>query len=497
MVYFVGLFAVLLLVIFFFLNENTFESEMDITEIKKKAISVEDFGAVGDGITDDTVHFQRALDEAARKNITLIVPAKTYLVSPLKYRDRSSFDWWCLIVPNNSIIYFEDGAKLKLADNAPETTRILVISEVSNVRIFGHVEIDGNAFSVTNGDEHMHGIFIYDSKDVFIESAYVHNCYGDNLFIGGTEKNYSNNILINQFRGETAGRKNLVIHYVDNLHIRTAILDNSQGNVLNHWSGGNSLDLEPDNYQGKKKFYQRIDYLSTYGMGNDFTVGTKKELAKKWVLDIGEFHILLMEGAEEGILSYGVTVKIDKLRIQSLQGNEDIGMNLMYSAFWKINELTMIDGGDYAVVASSIYPHKPKLKLGKVYITRPKGKGIKLWGADAQIQSLEVDRLRGVVLEVYATNGQKVTIESLLARNSGDSEMIYISDNGYEPFVKINYLEVIENRRNQDKSILYLETQKAVDGLKVKQLKNKNHIKEITFGPTVKNKEIQFNGRGN
>lgn len=456
----------------------------------KESVNVEEYGVVGDGITDDSVKFQLAINDAVRKNKVLIVPAKTYLVSPLRYRDSSSLDWWCLSIPSNAKIYFETGAKLKLVDNAPAKTRVFVIYEATNVNIYGRLEVDGSAHTVLNGNEHMHGIFIYDSKDIFIESAYSYNSYGDNLFIGGTEEDHSENVQINEFRGVTAGRKNLVLHYVDNLHIGTAILDNSKGDVLNNWLGGNSLDLEPDDYEGKKKFYQRIDYISTYGMGNDFTVGTKRAIAKKWILEIGNFHVVLMKGAVEGLQSYASTVKIDKLFIKSFPGNKDQGINLSYGAHWEIKEAYFVDGGDFAISAKAIDEDKPMLMLEKVFISRPSGKGLKLWGTDAEIKSLEMNSVRESGLDILSTSHQQVNIENFIIRNSGESEIISVSDYGYKPKVSIGNLLVMDDRKDHANSIVYLETQVAVDHFKIKNLQNFDLINEVTYGSSVIEKGI-------
>lgn len=459
------------------------------TFIKEKGINLEEYGVKGDGVTDDTENFQLAIDDAVRKKKILIIPAKTYKVSPLKYRETDSSDWWCLRIPSESQIYFEEGAIIKLVDDAPEWTRVFVMDGVSNINIYGNLEIDGSAETVTNGNEHMAGIFIYDSKNVFIESAYSHNCYGDNLFIGGLENQYSENIKIKYFKGVIAGRKNLVIHYVDKLHIETAILDNSKGGVDGKWTGENSLDLEPDDYLGKKKFYQRIDYLSTYGKGNDFTIGTKKKFAKKWVLDIGDFTVILMDGSIQGLLSYACTVKIDKLIIQSSNQNNDIGIKLSYSAFWEIKEAYFIGGKGHAIFAKEEKGEKPNLILGKVFISKPEGKGIELWGSDAKIDYLEINTIKERGIKIFATNKQEVEIKSLLTRNSGREEIVSVSDYGFEPIVRINKISVSDNRLRQVKNIIYLDTQKAVEGFEIESIQNYDKINVFSYGPTVTRKK--------
>lgn len=464
----------LLAVLFFFLYEKEENGRNGYTLLiqedekgKESGIQIEDFGVVGDGKTDVTEKFQAAMEEAAKQNKMLIVPEGIYLVSPGIYRDGASTDWWCLAVPDGAKIYFETGAVIKLVDDAPEWTRILVISDVSNVNIFGHVEVDGRAQTVSKGNEHMAGIFIYDAKDVYLQSAYVHDTFGDNLFIGGTEEDFSENVTIGFFHGMTAGRKNLVIHYVDNLHVGTAILDNSLGGADNNWRGSNSLDLEPDDYRGTRNFYQKIDYLSTYGTGNDFTVGTKREYASKWVLEIGSFHAKLMAGAEHGLFSYASTVKIGQLLVQSTPENNDTGIYLSYGASWEIGDAYFIDGAGYAISAKAEGGEKPVLHLGKVLINRPEGKGIELRGADAEIEYLEGNTVKDEVLQVFATMDQSISIGQFVARNSGEDRIVHIADGGHDPSVEINRFFVADDREKKARTIIEAETERARKGLKI------------------------------
>lgn len=467
---------------------NKVSQPKTLEDIKKRSVNVADYGVRGDGITDDTEKFQFAIEDATNQKKVLFIPANTYLLSPEKYRNSKSSSGVTLSIPSNAELYFEKGAKLELVDNAPEWSRVLVLDDVSNINIYGHFEVDGSAKTVTNGNEQMHGIFIYNAKNIYIESAYSYDCYGDNLFIGGTEKEYSDNVRIDFFHGESAGRRNLVIHYVDKLHIGVAILDNSKGSVTNNWSGGNSLTLEPDDYKGKNKFYQRIDYLSTYGMGNDFTVGTKSKLAKKWILEIGYFNVELMKGSKTGLRSYASNLKIGSLLMNSKSSTPFDGIDIKYGAIWEINEAIITNGAGTAIKAKEEGKEKPNLKIRKLYISKFDGKGIELWGADAVFDTVEANGVKGHVMYIFATSKQKVIINNLTSINSGSTEVIYISDNGYAPKLVIENLELIDNREFTPKTILYLETQNAVDGLNIRGLKNPRDLNMYLYGPAVSRK---------
>ena len=58
----------------------------------RESVSVKDFGAVGDGVADDTAEIQAAIDSAKLTNKRLHIPAGTYLYSALIGLDQSSFE---------------------------------------------------------------------------------------------------------------------------------------------------------------------------------------------------------------------------------------------------------------------------------------------------------------------------------------------------------------------------------------------------------------------
>lgn len=57
------------------------EGKAQKTRVDELSINIKDFGAVGDGKTDDTSSFQRAVDEANKKGVPLFLPVGEYLIS--------------------------------------------------------------------------------------------------------------------------------------------------------------------------------------------------------------------------------------------------------------------------------------------------------------------------------------------------------------------------------------------------------------------------------
>lgn len=109
-------------------------------------IDVKNFGAYGDGKTDDTKAIQNAIDTCAKENHVL-------LISPGKYKIGTLF------IRNNSKIQFEDSAILSgIADlsvyhsastfvDAVGRTRgkaLIVFYDIKNVKIYGKGMITGN-----------------------------------------------------------------------------------------------------------------------------------------------------------------------------------------------------------------------------------------------------------------------------------------------------------------------------------------------------------------
>lgn len=433
-------------------------------------VNVRSFGAVGNGIIDDTVAIQNAINAGNAKSKIVVFPPGVYKVSSGQMRNTSATEWWCLRIPTGTNLSFEPGSKLVQAPNPPSNTRVLVILDASNITITGNLEIDGSASTVKGSvNDQLHGLFISSSQNILIESVYSHDCYGDNIFIGGTEKAPSVNVYIGYVRCETAGRKNFVIHFVDQLHVNRAVLNNTHGGAP-AFKGANSLDLEPDQFKGTRSFYQRIDSLSTTGFGNDFSAGLTDELARLWTLDIGSFDMRVSGTTSPALLSYGLTMKISHLYVRSTDRKASYGLQTIYSQFIDIASATFEGIGGPAIFAAfNAAGGKPRLHIGSLGVYgsgSTLASGVRIDGGDLYVGTMDVQDLTGSSLQLFTTQSNTmVTVDNMIIRNSGTNQVVMVSSySSAKPSLRLNNVAVFDTRAVKVKRILEFETLIAMQG---------------------------------
>lgn len=138
-------------------------------------VDVRTTGARGDGVSDDTAAFQRAIDSLPEEGGTVEVPAGSYLVDPTqRIRLRSRMH-----------LQLDPDARLLARANSAERAYILEAARVSDVEISGgQVVGDRDAHMGTTG-EWGHGIALYGARRVTVRDIHVSRCWGDGIAIAG------------------------------------------------------------------------------------------------------------------------------------------------------------------------------------------------------------------------------------------------------------------------------------------------------------------------
>ena len=115
--------------------------------IDAKTINVLEYGAVGNGINDDAIALQKAIDECSQTGGgQVILPAgRTYLSSPLELKSNVDLH----IEANATLLANPDWDKYTLSafgENKGEGTMWLYANGAQNISITGTGTIDGNAY---------------------------------------------------------------------------------------------------------------------------------------------------------------------------------------------------------------------------------------------------------------------------------------------------------------------------------------------------------------
>lgn len=129
------------------LNQATAEIRAIATKLHNEVVSPKDYGALGDGSTDDTTALQAAVNQAQSVGGVLYVPPGTYITTgltvsnPIVVRCAGS---------GNSILKMKSGATKTINDTRGNGTPIISVSSTSQVAVSdcGFQDASGYAFGI-------------------------------------------------------------------------------------------------------------------------------------------------------------------------------------------------------------------------------------------------------------------------------------------------------------------------------------------------------------
>ena len=200
------------------LSDNTLIAELVISN----EMNVKQFGAKGDGSTDDTSSIQTAITESEILN----VPSGIYMVDSLTH----------ITIPSNRILRLAEDAVIKSIANDQDGYAILYLNDVDNVEISGGtIQGDRDTHTGATG-EWGHCISIYSSSNINIHDIKLIDAWGDGLYINDVTNIVTNNIIVDKAR-----RNGISVISVNGYIGNNTIIKNISGTAP---EGG--IDFEPN-----------------------------------------------------------------------------------------------------------------------------------------------------------------------------------------------------------------------------------------------------------
>lgn len=227
-------------------------TSLSSTFTRRVSVDVRDFGAVGDGVTDDTQAFQNAATSVAPTGGVINVPNGTFLIDPAVSEDVGI---WVNVggfeLFSNTTLQMSPGTILKAKSNSKSVSKVIRVYNSDNVEIRGGSILgDRDTHTGTTG-EWGYGISVMGSRNVTISDLTVTDCWGDGINIqrltatGYDIANASVNILVERVISLRNRRQGMSIESGVNVHVKDSTFNDTNG--ANPQAG---IDIEPPTDQG-------------------------------------------------------------------------------------------------------------------------------------------------------------------------------------------------------------------------------------------------------
>lgn len=214
-------------------------------------MNVKQFGAKGDGVTDDTSAIQKAIDNAS----VVIVPDGTYMIKaddphqtgPYNHGNET-YDGGLKLKSNLTIKGTSKNAILKAITTVSENYNVIRGYNVNNINIENITIIgDKETHDNTLGGEWGHGLMFMHCSNVNVTNCDIKQTWGDGIYVGIVYNNIidhqNENITIDNVTIDTASRNGISMCSINKGLVSNCLIKN-----VNRTVPKSGIDIEPEGY---------------------------------------------------------------------------------------------------------------------------------------------------------------------------------------------------------------------------------------------------------
>ncbi|HEY3113558.1 MAG TPA: right-handed parallel beta-helix repeat-containing protein [Gemmatimonadaceae bacterium] len=194
-------------------------------------VNVRDFGARGDGKTDDTAAFNRCIKSLADSGGTARVPQGVYVIDPTR----------SVVMINNLTLALDKGAVLQAIPVAANAYAVIAGKNLHNVTVIGGAIIGDREAHLGSAGEWGMGIDFRACSDVRIEAVHVSGCWGDGLYVGTNAGVESQRVTIRNCVSRRNRRQGLSL-----TGCRGCLIEDCEFSDTAGTSPQSGIDLEPN-----------------------------------------------------------------------------------------------------------------------------------------------------------------------------------------------------------------------------------------------------------
>ncbi|REE57502.1 parallel beta-helix repeat protein [Paenibacillus taihuensis] len=205
-------------------------------------VNVKNFGALGNGVADDTVAINAAMSSLPASGGTVYIPEGTYMINAGNpYNPVTNAT--CISLRSNVTVILAEGATLKAITNAFNNYAIFLVRAVSNVTIEGGV-LQGERYTHTGPVEGQVGVGVWleGATNVTIRDTTCKEFWGDGIYtrfhttLGNTKKVSVENVSFIDNR-----RQGISICANENFRVINCSFETTQGT-----DPAAGIDIEPE-----------------------------------------------------------------------------------------------------------------------------------------------------------------------------------------------------------------------------------------------------------